>query len=54
MSRGFARKRIDDIADRADDAAEADAILDELEALASKAEPILSGVVELKSTFGER
>ena len=43
----LARKRIDAIAHRADGAAEADAILDELEALSNKSGPILSAVVEL-------
>src|SRR5439155_11608301 len=43
----FARKRIDAIANREGGAAEADAILDELEALANKPGPILSAVVDL-------
>jgi len=43
----LARKRIGAIADRAGGAAEADAILDELEALSRKPGPILSAVVEL-------
>jgi hypothetical protein len=43
----LARKRIDAMADRADGAAEADAILDELESLSAKPGPILSAVVEL-------
>jgi hypothetical protein len=42
-----ARKRIDAIADREGDAAEADAILAELEALATRPGPVLSAVVEL-------
>jgi hypothetical protein len=42
-----ARKRIDAIAGREGDAAEADAILEELEALATRAGPVLSAVVEL-------
>jgi DNA repair protein SbcC/Rad50 len=42
-----ARKRMDAIARREGGAAEADAILDELEALANKPGPVLSAVVEL-------
>ncbi len=43
----LARKRIDAIADREHQAAEADAILAELEALATKSGPILTAVIEL-------
>ncbi len=42
-----ARKRINAIADRAGQAAEADAILSDLEALADKPGPILTAVIEL-------
>ncbi len=43
----LARKRLEAIADRDGQAAEADAILDQLEALATKPGPILTAVIEL-------
>ena len=43
----LARKRIDAIADRDEQSAQADAILDELEALAARPGPILTAVIEL-------
>ena len=43
----LARKRLDAMANRDDDAAEADAVVAQLEALASKPGPILTSVIEL-------